>query len=377
MNDKILLRKPYVGRREQRFVSDALASGWVAPAGPDLTGFEADLASELGVSPDNVLCLSSGTAALQLGLIELGVTAGDDVIVQTATFAATAFAVAHIGANPVFCDVDEITGNLCPERLEFCLRQRALSNNLPAAVVPVDLFGYAADYDSIDAVCKQFGVPVLQDAAEALGTFSQGKAAATHGNLGVLSFNGNKIITTSGGGALVGPAETLAHARHLSTQARDNATWYEHTEIGFNYRMSNILAAVGRAQLERLGDFIETRRRAHDYYVDALPHVDWFPEGVTDQWNHWLSVALLPEGTDAITVCQELQSKGIEARPYWKPMHMQPVFAKNETIGGETAEMFFRRGICLPSGVALNLNELNYVATSLSAAVRESKLMSA
>lgn len=377
MDEKILLRKPFVGRREQKYVSEALASGWVAPAGPDLAAFEAELAATLGVAPENVLCLSSGTAALQLGLIELGVGPGDDVVVQTATFAATAFAVAHVRANPVFCDVDESTGNLCPERLDAFLTKRVHSNNLPAAVIPVDLFGYAADYDAIRSVCEPWGVPVLQDAAEALGTFSQGQAAATHGDLGVLSFNGNKIITTSGGGALVGPAETLNHARHLSTQARDHATWYEHTEIGFNYRMSNILAALGRGQLERLGGFIDARRKAHDFYIDALPEVEWFPQGVTDKWNHWLSVALLPEGTDAISVCEELQATGIEARPYWKPMHMQPVFAKNEVVGGEISEAFFRRGICLPSSVTLDLDDLQRVALTIHRAIHQSRLMSA
>lgn len=377
MEDNILLRKPSVGEREKKRVVDALASGWVAPAGPDLEAFESELASELGVGADNVLCLSSGTAALHLGLIELGVQPGDEVVVQTATFAATAFAVVHTGATPVFCDVDANTGNLCPERLESLLKSRAQTNDLPAAVVPVDLFGYGADYEAIRAVCDRWGVPILQDAAEALGTRSQDRAAATHGDLGVLSFNGNKIITTSSGGALVGPADVLAHARKLSTQARDDAPWYEHSEIGFNYRMSNVLAALGRAQLERLPYFIGLRQKQHGYYVDNLPGVSWFPSGVTDTWNHWLSVALLPPTIDAISVCLELQRQNIEARPFWKPMHMQPVFDANEVVGGEVAESFFRRGICLPSGVDLELADLDRVVRAVLSTIHVTELATA
>ena len=377
MNDKILLRKPSVGEREMKRVVSALDSGWVAPAGPDLNAFEAELAQVLNVEEENVLCLSSGTAALHLGLLELGVQPGDDVVVQTATFAATAFSVVHAGANPVFIDVDRHTGNLCPERLEEFLQKRAASNNLPAAVVPVDLFGYSADYDAINRVSAQWDVPVLQDAAEALGTSGQGAAAATHADLGVLSFNGNKIITTSGGGALVGDPQMLDHARKLSTQARDDETWYEHTEIGFNYRMSNVLAALGRAQLERLPDFIDRRRHAHGFYINNLPEVEWFPTGVTQTWNHWLSVALLPTRVDAIVVCREMQRHGIEARPYWKPMHLQPVFANNEAVGGEVSEEFFDRGICLPSGVELGVDELERVVNVLRSLLDETMLATA
>ena len=374
VEERILLRKPSVGEGEKQFVSSALQSGWVAPAGPDLEAFEAELAAVLGVAPENVLCLSSGTAALHLGLVELGVKPGDEVVIQTSTFAATAFAAIHAGTVPVFCDVDHETGNLSPEHLEKLLSARAAENRLPAAVIPVDLYGYCADYDAINSVCARYDVPVFQDAAEALGSTSQGRHAATHTELGVLSFNGNKIVTSSGGGALVGSPEVLAHAKKLSTQARDQATWYEHTEIGFNYRMSNILAALGRAQLARLDEFIDLRGFAHSYYINALPELDWFPQGVTTRWNSWLSVGLLPEAVDAIAVCESLQSQGIEARPYWKPMHLQPVFAHNEVVGGENSESFFRRGICLPSSVDLTPEQLDRISGAIREALIPMKL---
>jgi dTDP-4-amino-4,6-dideoxygalactose transaminase len=363
--ERILLHKPTVGEREQKFVHAALRSGWVAPVGPDLDAFEAELAAVLGVDPESVLCLTSGTAAIHLGLLELGVRPGDDVVVQTSTFAATAFAVVHAGATPVFCDVDDETGNLSPEHLDRFLSNRARSGRLPAAVIPVDLFGYCADYEAIGEVTRRYDVPVLQDAAEALGSRSAGRAAATHAPLGVLSFNGNKIITTGGGGALVGDPVVLEHARKISTQAREQATWYEHVEIGFNYRMSNVLAALGRAQLEQLDGFIESRVCSHARYVSSLPEIEWFPSGCTDRWNHWLSVALLPDGVDAIAICQALQGVGIEARPYWKPMHLQPVFQANECVGGDRANRFFERGVCLPSGVALSDSDVDRVADVL------------
>ena len=363
----ILMSPPEVGEAERSAVLRALDSGWIAPAGAELDAFETELADFADGTA--ALALNSGTAALHLGLLALGVKPGDEVVVQTSTFAASAFSVCHTGARPVFCDVDRHTGMMDPHRLDEFLRQRARRNQLPAAIMPVDLYGRCADYDALRSVADQYAVPILQDSAEALGARSQGRAAGSHGDLGVFSFNGNKIITTSGGGALVGPQDILARALKLATQAKEPLPHYEHAEVGFNYRMSNLLAAVGRAQLGRLEDRINERGVIATRYQQALPELEWFPVGVTEQPNNWLNVALLPEGVDAPATVKLLLEKGIEARVSWKPMHMQPVFSSTERIGGEVAEWFFERAIALPSSQRLEDRQFDRVVEALSLAV--------
>lgn len=349
---EVLLSPPVVGEEERTLLIDALDSGWIAPAGPHLDLFEEELRA--WVDGREVVALSSGSAALHLALLVLGVVPGDDVVVQTATFAATAFAVRQAGANPIFCDVDATTGNLDPDLLAELLDERARSGRLPAAVVPVDLYGLCADYDRLRAVCAPYGVPIIQDSAESLGSRAQGRAAGAQGDLGVLSFNGNKIITTSGGGALVGPSDLVARARKLSTQAREPALHYQHAEIGFNYRMSNLLAAVGLAQLRTLEERVTHRADLDQRYRCAFPELTWMPPGVTERWNHWLTVAFLPPTLPPHFACRELASAGIEARPFWKPMHRQPVFAGAEARLNGRSDAFFAHGLCLPSGHGLD-----------------------
>lgn len=369
MTDPILLRPPAVGDSELKAIVDAFRSGWVAPAGPALDKFEDDLAHTLGIEPGSVLCLSSGSAALHLGLIELGVMPGDEVVVQSATFAATAFAAVHAGATPVFIDSEADTGNMCPHLLREFLVDRAATSQLPTAVVTVDLFGKCADYERLLDVCQEFEVPLLQDAAEAIGSTAFDQAAGTHGELGVLSFNGNKMITTSGGGALVGPPERLIRSRKLASQARESVAHYEHVEVGYNYRLSNLLAALGSAQLSRLDEMMTRREAAHQRYVSHISDVSWFPDGVTTRWNHWVSVAFLPPEVSAMRVCAQLNAEMIEARPFWKPMHLQPVFDGLDMLGGRHCEQMFEHGICLPSGVETTNDDLDRVVQALTTAI--------
>ena len=366
---KILLSPPEVHPSDVAAVVEAMESGWIAPAGPALAAFENDLIAFTGA--DAALALSSGSAALHLALLVVGVEPGDEVIVQTTTFAASAFAVCHAGALPVFCDVDDATGMLDPDLLAELLFERAAQGRLPAAVMPVDLYGMCADYERIRVVCDQYDVPVVQDAAEALGSYAQDRAGGTHGTLGALSFNGNKIITTSGGGALLGPEDLLDRARKLSTQAREPVPHYEHAAIGFNYRMSNILAALGRSQLARLDRRIAARQQVQDAYRERLPELDWMPHGVTERPNHWLSVALLPDGVPPEHVVESLDAVGIEARRSWMPMHRQPVFIERGdlVVGGEVAERFYARGLCLPSSQALTGDDIDRICDAVAAAI--------
>jgi dTDP-4-amino-4,6-dideoxygalactose transaminase len=298
------------------------------------------------------------------------------VVVQTATFAASAFAVHHLGAIPVFCDVGPDTWNLDPDRLESFLEERAAIDRLPAAVLPVDLYGRCADYARLLPICERFGVPVVEDAAEALGSRSAGKSAGAFGDLGVFSFNGNKLITCSGGGVLVGDAESIARARFLASQAREDELHYEHVEVGYNFRMSNLLAALGRSQLAGVEPRIERRRRIERRYREAFPQFDWIPDGVTERTNSWLSVALLPDGLTPSGVCRALARANIEARPMWKPMHAQPVFAGCEQIGGSVADLLFRHGICLPSGSGLTDDDQDRVIEALESVVHRETVTS-
>ncbi len=363
MTDRILLSPPDVGEPEREALLRAFDSGWIAPAGPELADFEAELAAFSG--SESCVALSSGTAALHLGLIALGVQPGDEVVVQTGTFAATAFAVCHAGATPVFCDVEADSWCIDADLLGEFLEGRSATGRLPAAVVSVDLYGLCPDYAKLRAVCGRFGVPLLEDAAEALGSATPQGPAGTLGDLGVFSFNGNKIMTTSGGGALVGPKDATDYARYLSTQAREPLLHYEHLEVGFNYRMSNLLAALGRAQLAGLPARVERRQTINARYRGALPGLVWPTPGSTTVSNCWLSVALLPEGASPPDACALLDEHDIEARPTWKPMHLQPVFKESESVGGTAAEAIYSRGLCFPSGSSMTDGEVERVVEAV------------
>ncbi len=363
-SERILLSGPDVSTAERDALIRAFDGGWIAPLGPELEAFEHEIAEYVGA--ESCVGLSSGTAALQLALQIKGVKPGDEVVVQSATFAASAFAVVHAGAIPVFADVDRSTWGIDVELLAGWLAKRADEGRLPAAVMSVDLYGFCADYDALEALCRGYNIPLIEDAAEGLGSITDsGRRAGTFGEAGVFSFNGNKIITTSGGGALVGPRDLTDRARFLATQARESKLHYEHREIGYNFRMSNILAALGRAQLEGLEEKIERRTRINESYRASFPDFEWAPTGVTKRPNNWLSVAILPDGLDPAPVCMAMAEVGIEVRPFWKPMHQQPVFADNEAIGGRVSAGLFERGICLPSGSAMTCDQHTRVLESL------------
>lgn len=362
MKPRILLSPPHVGDDERRLLLDAFDSNWIAPLGPHVDAFERELAEIVGVP--HAVALSSGTAAIHLALRLVGVEAGDEVIVPTLTFVATATPVAYQGARPVFVDVDPETWTLDPHLLEDVLARKTKAGKTPAAVIPVDLFGQCADYEALEAICGRFGVPLIEDAAEALGATyetDQGvRQAGAFGRAGVFSFNGNKILTTSGGGALVSHDEELIReARFLATQARDDAPHYQHSTLGYNYRLSNLLAAVGRGQLRVLSDRVEARRANYEHYareLGKLPGLTFMPEAPYGRSSRWLTVVQIDPhrfGATRDDVRLALEAENVEARPVWKPLHLQPVFDGAETVGGAVAERLFEHGLCLPSGSAL------------------------
>jgi len=373
LHRKILLSPPDVGEREKQALVAAFDSGWIAPAGPSLSAFETEMSRFLDA--ESCVALSSGSAALELGLLVTGVEPGDEVVVPTSTFAATAFAVKHVGAIPVFCDVDPDTWCLDLGLFENFLADRAAIGSLPAAVMPVDLYGQMPDYELLERICERFGVRIVEDAAESLGSSQGQRMAGTFGDVGVLSFNGNKIITTSGGGMLIGSIEVVQRARHLSTQARMGSLHYEHEEVGFNYRMSNLLAALGAAQLEGLPPKIRRRQQIRDTYESSLPEMTWQGSTAHDVPNSWLSVGLFNDGRVPSEVCASLALDHIEARPFWKPMHLQPVFAGAQCVGGSVAEDLFKRGIALPSGSSLSEVDQERVLCSLRATETVRSLM--
>jgi dTDP-4-amino-4,6-dideoxygalactose transaminase len=357
---RLFLSPPDVGPRERELLLDAFDSNWIAPLGPHVDAFEREFAAFVGAT--SAAALSSGTAALHLALVLLGVGPGDDVLLPSLTFVASANAVTYVGARPVFVDSDRATWNLDPALVEeeFAARARA-GRAQPAALLGVDLYGQCASWDPILAACERYGVPVIEDAAEALGATYRGRPAGSFGALNVFSFNGNKIITTSGGGMLTGDDPALIErARHLSTQARDPAPHYEHTEIGFNYRMSNLLAALGRGQLEGLPAKVERRRAINAAYRAAFAGVDgigFLPNAPDGEPTNWLTVITLDRTTARATpeaVRLRLEADDIEARPSWKPMHLQPLFARAPMTGGAVAEQIFATGLCLPSGSSLS-----------------------
>lgn len=367
---RIFLSAPDVRQPEKDLLMAAVESGWAAPAGPDLAAFETEIAAASGV--EHAVGLSSGTGALHLALHALGVGVGDEVIVSTFTFAASANAVAYVGATPVFVDSSASDWNLDPDLLEQALAERAAAGRLPAAVVSVDLYGQPADYRRIEPICASYDVPLIEDAAEALGSSLEGRPAGSFGRVAALSFNGNKMITTSGGGMLVGDDEALIErVRFLSTQAKEPAPHYEHHEIGFNYRLSNLLAAFGRGQLSTLDERIARRRGYFDRYVEVLGGVDgvsFQPEIDGGFCNRWLTCALIDPalaGFSSTDLREHLDGDDIESRPTWKPMHQQRSFPDAPTLVNGTSDLLFEHGICLPSGSGMTDDDFNRVLASI------------
>lgn len=364
---RIYLSPPHMTGREMDYIKDAFESNWIAPLGPHVDAFEKEVAAYVGVKA--TLALSSGTAAIHLGLKLLGVGPGDIVFCSSLTFSASANPILYQGATPVFIDSEPQSWNMCPIALKSAFEAAERNGKLPKAVIVVDLYGQSADYDPILEICKHYQVPILEDAAEALGATYKGKKCGSLGKLGVFSFNGNKIITTSGGGMLLSDdEEMIAKARFWATQARDPAPHYQHSEIGYNYRMSNLLAAVGRPQLEEIEYRVEKRRKNFDRYQEALgsiPGVSFMPEAPYGRANRWLTVMTLDAektGLNPMDLIDELSKNNIEARPVWKPMHLQPVFQGapffSAKEGLDNAKMFFQTGLCLPSGSSLSEREL-------------------
>lgn len=369
MNTKIWLSSPHMGGAELKYIHQAFDENWVAPLGPNVNNFETDLQQYLGENVE-VAALSAGTAALHLALIILGVKAGDEVICQSMTFSASANPIVYQGATPVFIDSELDTWNMCPNALEEAIKDRIAKGKKPKAIIVVHLYGMPAKMDEIMKIANEYEIPVIEDAAEALGSSYKGKKCGTFGAFSILSFNGNKIITTSGGGALVCQTqEQKDKTVFLSTQARDNAPHYQHSEIGYNYRMSNISAGIGRGQMEVLTSRVEARRKMNAFYQEILkdkkgmkvfiePNADFYS-------NHWLSAITIDEkeaGFNREGLRLKFLEDNIESRPLWKPMHLQPVFATAPYYGEKVGETLFEKGLCLPSGSNLTDEDRERIA---------------
>lgn len=368
MNEKIWLSSPHMGGKEEVYVKEAFDTNWIAPLGPHVDGFEKDLAALTGSK--NAAALSSGTAAIHLALIMLGVKAGDEVLCQSFTFSASANPIVYQGAVPVFIDSENETWNMSPEHLRTAITDRISKGQKPKAIVPVHLYGMPGKMEEIMRIANEYQVPVIEDAAEALGSAINGKACGSFGDMGILSFNGNKIITTSGGGALISDNEDyISKARFLATQARDAAPHYQHSHIGYNYRMSNVCAAIGRGQVEVLNSRVEQRRANYVFYSGALqelPGISFLQEPVNSFSNRWLTtITVDPLQSGGITreaIRLALEKENIESRPLWKPMHLQPIFEQYPYYGDGTSEKLFEQGLCLPSGSNLSGKQLQRVA---------------
>lgn len=367
---RIHLSPPHLSGLEAHFLQEALESGWIAPLGPQVDAFEREFAEVVGVQ--YALALSSGTAAIHLALLEAGVGKGDEVVVSTLTFAASAFPILYLGAKPIFVDSERTSWNMDPELLADFLSKRARRGKLPKALVLVHLYGQSANINPIKNLCQEYGIALVEDAAEALGSTYLGQSPGSFGLAGAFSFNGNKIITTSGGGMLVSNRpEVIAHARKLATQAREPVPWYEHREVGYNYRLSNLLAALGRAQLRSLEERVAARRQIFQRYVEGLgdlPGVSFQPEAPWGRHTRWLSVILIEKevfGRTSEEVRVSLEALGIETRPVWKPLHLQSVFRGAEVVGGSVSEELFAKGLCLPSGSSLTLEEQERVIEAI------------
>lgn len=378
MNPTILLSTPHLSGQELEFVKEAFTTNWIAPLGPNVDAFEQEFCQVVGAS--HAAATSSGTAALHLALRLIGVETGDEVFCSTLTFVATANPIVYLGAKPVFIDSDRKTWNMNPDLLCEALHYRARQGKLPKAVVLVHLYGQSADIAPILKVCNEYDIPLIEDAAEALGATYKGRAPGTFGTIGIYSFNGNKIITTSGGGMLVSEdADLVSKAKFLATQARDPAPHYQHSELGYNYRMSNVLAGIGRGQLQVLQERVAARRHNFEVYQQLLGHLpglEFMPEasfGKSTRWLTCLTIDAEQAGVDREQLRLMLAEHQIETRPVWKPLHLQPVFAECECIGGAVAEDLFQRGLCLPSGSNLSISELKYVAQQIQAQVIPAK----
>jgi dTDP-4-amino-4,6-dideoxygalactose transaminase len=368
MNSKIWLSSPHMGSNERQFVTEAFDTNWVAPLGPNVNGLEKDLSSYL-LNNVHVAALSSGTAALHLALILTGIGAGDEVICQSMTFSASANPIRYLNAIPVFVDSETDTWNMDPNVLEDAIIKRKAKGKMPKAIIPVHLYGMPAKMNEIMVIAEKYEIPVIEDAAEALGSSINGKKCGTFGVMSILSFNGNKIITTSGGGALVSENEEfIKKATFLATQARDPAPHYQHSHIGYNYRMSNICAGIGRGQMEVLPERIMQRRANFSFYEKELKSFEGIsfvnePDGFYS--NRWLTTILVdPDKTGGITrenIRLALEKENIESRPLWKPMHLQPIFEGYPYYGNQVAENLFQNGLCLPSGSNLTEGELERV----------------
>lgn len=374
--DRIYLSPPHLGRHELNYLHKAVEDNWVAPIGPNLTGFEADLCAFTGVG--HAVALTSGTAAIHLGLLLLGVGPGDEVLCPSFTFVATANPIVYCGATPVFVDSEADTWNICPERLREAITDRIGRGKKPKALILVHLYGMPAKLDELLAVAQEFEVPVLEDAAEALGARYRGRPLGSFGQVSVFSFNGNKILTTSGGGALLTPDAGLAQkALFLATQAKDPAPHYQHSQIGYNYRLSNLLAGIGRGQMELLEDRVKRRREIFNWYKEnlaGLPGLAVAPatEPAGSHANRWLTTILLAPAETAATpetLRQHLETRHIESRPLWKPLHLQPLFAEAPSYGGAVCADLFARGLCLPSGTAMTDDDLRRVAKAVREAL--------
>jgi dTDP-4-amino-4,6-dideoxygalactose transaminase len=370
MTKSILLSPPHMGDRELEFIQEAFDTNWIAPVGPHVDAFEQEFCQVVGAK--HAAAVSSGTAALHLALRLIGVTSGDEVLCSTFTFIATANPIVYQGAKPLFIDSDRTSWNMSPDLLKETLKQRAQLGRLPKAVVLVHLYGQSADITPILSACEEYGIPLIEDAAEALGATYKGQSPGTFGRIGIYSFNGNKIITTSGGGMLVSDdPDIVEKARFLATQARDLAPHYQHSVMGYNYRLSNILAGVGRGQLQVLADRVAARRRNFAVYQQALGHlpgIEFMPEatfGQTTRWLTCLTINPVAFGADREQVRQALAEQAIESRPVWKPLHLQPVFSGCECRGGSVSEDLFQHGLCLPSGSSLTDADLERVISAI------------
>lgn len=366
MQSKIWLSSPHMGGSEQLFVKNAFDTNWVSPLGPNVTGFESDLKSYLNAN-SNVAVLSSGTAAIHLALLILGVERGDEVICQSMTFSASANPITYLGATPIFIDSEPETWNMSPEYLEQSIVDRISKGKKPKAIIPVHLYGMPAKMDEIINIAGKYEIPIIEDAAEALGSTYKGQKCGTFGEMACLSFNGNKIITTSGGGAMVSKSKANCEkAVFLATQARDEAPHYEHTHIGYNYRLSNICAGIGRGQMLVLDKHIKKRRSNFQFYKKSFSHIkeiSFLDEPVEVFSNRWLTCILIDSqsGVSRDTIRLALLQENIESRPLWKPMHMQPIFKDSPYYGSKTSETLFENGLCLPSGSNLSQEELDRV----------------
>lgn len=371
MSSRIFLSLPHLGGNEMKWIEEAFKDSWVVPLGPNVNEFEQLLGDYLG--NNNVVALSAGTAALHLGLVALDVKAGDEVLCQSFTFAASANPIKYLGANPVFVDSEPDTWNMCPQALEeaICDRKR-VTGRYPKAIIPVHLYGMPAKMNEIVAISNKYNIPIIEDAAEALGSTYYDKKCGTFGEYGVLSFNGNKIITTSGGGALICPNDTAdKHIKFLATQARENMPYYYHNVIGYNYRLSNISAGIGCGQMQVLDDHVARRRAIHKLYTELLKDVDGISvkQNPSDKFdsNFWLTTITFDEKLNVTPEDMRLalEAENIESRWLWRPMHMQPVYHDAPYYGGNCAESLFNTGLCLPSGSCLTDEDIHRVVNAI------------